>query len=544
MHARSLEPHARALEVDEEKIEKKEDKTRTMTRTLRTQTKQHRKMTTKKNKQTKTRAKQKPTKTKDPLITSNARSPDPQLVHNSTSTASTASTTTAPPSRPLTPTTVSPTTTTLSTESSMAEPTTAPELTPTPMTSPTTTEDSSVTEPSPAREPTSASPTVSPMINKEKPSKSDDPRSHSPKPTPTQEDSLKPEPSQAPSATEQPSTPSPTTVHVSPTTIKTTVSATSTTVIPTTTVVTTVPAPTTTSHSTPPTRTTTPWLPSTIVPIEPPQVTPAPSPGTSLPDAVIPDLHPIIPPNSMNVQLRFERVSYSQVINNGVLAAQLVSFIPAQLGHVLDVDPSLILVLVIRDGSLKIDSASDAGLNTIKKRNLVTTNSVEDAILVTVTIPRHKYWTLDTLVRNQGSILYFPTPTSFGQFLDSSFPLSKRPPSKSDQVKGSGGGDGGNGGNEKEGGNDDGGDDSSADPLTGSLPGMVDHKNNSNNPSHASIVGSVIGLATVAYVGIAILVLRRYRRKKVQEQERLAFQQSISAPIHVHGSTQGWSWQY
>ncbi|KAG0261274.1 hypothetical protein BG011_001162 [Mortierella polycephala] len=389
-------------------------------------------------------------------------------------------------------------------------------------------------------EPISASPTATPVIYKELPSKSDDPRSSPPKPTPTQEDSFKPEPSQPSAATEQPSTPSPTTVHVTPTTIKTTASATPTTVITTTTVVTTVPAPTTTS---PPTRTTTPWLPSAIVPIEPPQVTPAPSPGTSHPDAVIPDLHPVIPPDSLNVQLRFERVSYSQVINNGVLAAQLVSFIPAQLGHVLDVDPSLILVLLIRDGSVVDGSAPGAGSKAIKKRELVTTNNAEDAILVTVTVPQHKYWTLDTLVRNQGSILYFPAPTSFGQFLDSSFPLSKRPPSKSDQGNGSGTGGGGNGGNEKGDGND-GGDGSSADPLTSNLPGMVNYKNNTNNPSHASIVGSVIGLATVAYVGIAILVLRRYRRKKVQEQERLDFQQSISAPIHVHGSTQGWGWQY
>ncbi|KAF9942449.1 hypothetical protein BGZ67_001806 [Mortierella alpina] len=295
-----------------------------------------------------------------------------------------------------------------------------------------------------------------------------------------------------------------------------------------TTAVATPPTPVS-SHGSRPTKPTTPWLPSSIVPIvAPPKITSTPSPGTSLPDAVIPDLKPNIPAHSMNVQLRLERVSYAQVIDNGVLAAQLVSFIPAQLSYLLDVEQSKILVLVIRDGT----SAPAHSGNDKKKRDLVTSTNADDAILVTIAIPREKYHVLDALVQNRSSMLYFPSATGFGQFVDPHYPLSAHPPSKA--VPG--------GDHEDDGHDDD--DDNTADPLTGENPGVIPNpnKNRGEGVGHGPIIGSVVGLATAAYVGIAMLIVRRYRRRKLREQQREALQQSISAPIHVSGSTQAWAW--
>ncbi|CAO3565503.1 unnamed protein product [Mortierella alpina] len=292
------------------------------------------------------------------------------------------------------------------------------------------------------------------------------------------------------------------------------------------------------SHGPRPTKSTVPWLPSSIVPIvAPPKVTSTPSPGTSLPDAVIPDLQPNIPPHSMNVQLRLERVSYAQVIDNGVLAAQLVSFIPAQLSHLMDVEQSKILVLAIRDGtSAGTASSSDSGSHQ-RKRDLVPSTNADDAILVTMAIPRDKYHVLDALVQNRSSMLYFPSATGFGQFVDSHYPLSAHPPSKAVP-----GGDHGN--DDKGGGDDDDNDGNKADPLTGENPGVISHpnQNGEGGVGHGPLIGSVVGLATAAYVGIAMLVVRRYRRKKLREQQREALHQSISAPIHVSGSTQAWAW--
>ncbi|KAF9953480.1 hypothetical protein BGZ72_005368 [Mortierella alpina] len=279
------------------------------------------------------------------------------------------------------------------------------------------------------------------------------------------------------------------------------------------------------SHGSRPTKSTTPWLPSSIVPIvAPPKVTSTPSPGTSLPDVVIPDLQPRIPPHSMNVQLRLERVSYAQVIDNGVLAAQLVSFIPAQLSHLMDVEQSKILVLAIRDGT----SSTTSNGHDKRKRDLIPSTNADDAILVTVAIPRDKYHVLDALVQNRSSMLYFPTATGFGQFVDSRYPLSAHPPSKARP-----GGD-----------HEDDDDDDTADPLTGEDPGLIPNpnKNRSGGVGHGPIIGTVVGLATAAYVGIAMLVVRRYRRKKLRQQQREALHQSISAPIHVSGSTQAWAW--
>ncbi|KAG0311202.1 hypothetical protein BG000_006743, partial [Podila horticola] len=182
---------------------------------------------------------------------------------------------------------------------------------------------------------------------------------------------------------------------------------------------------TTRSHR--PTKTTTPWLPSTIEPVSPPKKTPTPSPGTSLPDVVIPNLHPDIPDGSFNVHLRLQHVSYYQVINNGVLAAQLVNFIPAQLSQVLDVDTDQVLVLAIRDASVKGGSSASSG-KTRRKRELVTSKNEQEAILVTVAIPKTHYQVLAAAVADTKSALYTPSADTFGQYLDESYPLSSQPP--------------------------------------------------------------------------------------------------------------------
>ncbi|KAK3840503.1 MAG: hypothetical protein JOS17DRAFT_24362 [Linnemannia elongata] len=306
-----------------------------------------------------------------------------------------------------------------------------------------------------------------------------------------------------------------TTTFIFPSTTTTPVPRTTTTATPSTTTtaaqpVTTSPTTATSTHHTRPTTTTTPWLPSTIEPLAPPKTTSTVRPGTSLPDIVIPNLNPDIPANSFNVVLRLEHVSYYQVINNGVLAAQLVSFLPDQLGRVLKVDTSLIQVLAIRDGSAAplaandvtvppvavhstTTSASTAATTTtatkskrsLRKRGLVTSPNSADAILVTVSIPRNKYWPLNSLVVDRSSALYVQEAQSFGQFLDHEYALASHPPSFS-----RGGGD-----------------------------------------------------TTIAYVGIAIVVVRRVQAKKLrEEQEREAIRQNISGPINVQGGANGWGW--
>ncbi|KAI1293445.1 hypothetical protein EDD11_008369 [Mortierella claussenii] len=361
-----------------------------------------------------------------------------------------------------------------------------------------------------------------------------------------------------------------TTTIAAVTTMTTTTTTTATRTTTTATASSSVPM-TTSHHSRSHKPTTTPWLPSTIVPIAPSQTVAPPSPGTSLPDVVIPDLHPDIPSESMNVMMRFEQVSYAQVISNGVLAAQLVSFLPAQLSKVLNVDQDLVLVLAIRDGSSSSSSSSsslaslsstdnefgsglgtgaiakdgkdvvrDGGSKKVGKRGLVTTNNVADAILVTVAIPKTQYWPLSTLVQDKASVLYVPGADSFGQYLDHTYPLSPHPPSQ--DGNGSNDGGDGTGGDNNGGGNGDG---STADPLTEALPDTAKSNNNNNGEggaSHGAIIGSIVGLTTAAYVGLAMVVMKKYRAKKVKQAEREALQRSISAPILQESHHQGWGW--
>ncbi|KAF8926337.1 hypothetical protein BGZ58_011276, partial [Dissophora ornata] len=252
----------------------------------------------------------------------------------------------------------------------------------------------------------------------------------------------------------------------------------------------------------------------------PPKTTQTASPGTSLPAVVIPNLKPIIPANSLNVHLRLENVSYSQVIDNGILAAQLVSFIPSQLGILLKVESNSILVLAIRDAS-----STNGGSRRARKRALVTTNNGNDAILVTISIPTATYWTLSGMVQDQNSALYTPSGNSFGQFVDPTFPLSNSPPATSGSSNGS-----------------------TTNPLTGDAfgtgdPNLVTAGTSTGAPSNSALIGSLVGVAAAAYIGITLLVVRRYRSRRQKEQdERDALQRSISAPIGVQGSVHGWGW--
>ncbi|KAF9108406.1 hypothetical protein BGX29_000659 [Mortierella sp. GBA35] len=167
-------------------------------------------------------------------------------------------------------------------------------------------------------------------------------------------------------------------------------------------------------------------------------------------------------------------------------------------------------------------------LKSAEKRGLVTSPDVADAILVTVAIPRNRYWLLDDLLSNRSSALYVQESNSFGQFLDSKFALSNHPPSRNPFGNGD---------------KDDG--DVAADPLSGNNPTLVPGPDGAGSPnaSHSPIIGSIVALATIAYVGIAIVVVRRVRAKRLrQQQEREAFQQTIAGPMHVHGGANGWGW--
>ncbi|KAG0015038.1 hypothetical protein BGZ80_010086 [Entomortierella chlamydospora] len=224
--------------------------------------------------------------------------------------------------------------------------------------------------------------------------------------------------------------------------------------------------------------------------------------------------------------MRLQQVSYYQVIYNGVLAAQIVSFVPAQLATLLAVDPSKVVVLAIRD-------SSNSG--TSKKRSLVTSNDQGDAILLTVAIPTSSYWALNSLVVNKSSSLYETSASSFGQYVDSTFPLSGSPPPN---VSGSFGMNNPSVLNPLTG--DEFG---SQDPDTVTPGGNGSGTGTSSSSSNGALIGSLVGAATIAYVGIALVIVRRNRRKKEKKAEaRFALQQSISAPIGVQGSEQGWGW--
>ena len=265
--------------------------------------------------------------------------------------------------------------------------------------------------------------------------------------------------------------------------------------------------------------------------MKPPKVTATPSPGTSLPDVVIPNLKPKIPKNNFPVTLRFQQVSYYQVISNGILAAQLVNFIPAQLAPLLDVAEEKILVLAIRDGrSGGSSSSSSPPSRRARKRALVTTEDEDDSIRVVVSIPQSKYWVLKDLVSNRHSVLYTPTANGFGQYLDWNYPLSNHPPPP---VSSGSKGSNGQGGNHN--------------PLTGDHLGAgdPDQATGGTGSTNGAVTGSLIGLATVAYVGIALVVVRMVRRKKLREQEaqEKLSPKNVSAPVRVQGGTQGWGWQ-
>lgn len=225
-------------------------------------------------------------------------------------------------------------------------------------------------------------------------------------------------------------------------------------------------------------------------------------------------------------------MSYYQVINNGILAAQLVNFLPAQLSQVLDVDTDQVLVLAIRDASVKGSSPSPTpGSKSGKKRGVVTSQSEQQAILVTVAIPKTHYQALAAAIADTNGPLYTPSADTFGQYLDASYPLSNQPPTTpSGGSKGTAG---------------------DPSPLTGDQFGIGGpdpvRKEGGSGSTNGVLIGTLVGAATIAYVGIAMVVVRAVRRKRMRQQEeeqRAALQRSISGPmVSVQGgATTGWGW--
>ncbi|OZJ05828.1 hypothetical protein BZG36_00941 [Bifiguratus adelaidae] len=229
-----------------------------------------------------------------------------------------------------------------------------------------------------------------------------------------------------------------------------------------------------------------------------------------IPQFITPNTNVAIPSNSVSVSMKFDAISYAQMVQDPVLAAQVISQFPTIIANSLGISPSDVVILSISSADL-----SGSQSMNMKRRGLVPRQATT-GIIVTFAIPSDQVNNLQAQIQNpQSSLRSSATSGQLGQLVDPSYSLTTTVPN---------------------------------DPSQGKVPSVNDPNTQSSTNGGSSASGSgttggvsrgvIIGVAvagcTFLYAGMTTLVIRHYRKKKaaqaIKAHQRLLYNQAISAP--------------
>ncbi|KAL1921563.1 uncharacterized protein VTP21DRAFT_11279 [Calcarisporiella thermophila] len=221
------------------------------------------------------------------------------------------------------------------------------------------------------------------------------------------------------------------------------------------------------------------------------------SPASNLPEVIVPDTKATPPPGSTTVMLKLMGIQYAQVCHDPILAAQIVNFLPNELGSAVGVPPSRMVVL----------SMSDA---TRKARQVRRNEDGTSGVLVVMAVPSESIEPIKQVLSDGQSKLYTNPNGKISQFIDRSFPLA----------------------------------------LTNNEGMNIIASGESNpEPSSDSNKGVVIGLAvaatTIVWLGIVAFFINVYKRRRQEKRDRILGSEryppnEISPPMLQENSL-GWS---
>jgi hypothetical protein len=215
--------------------------------------------------------------------------------------------------------------------------------------------------------------------------------------------------------------------------------------------------------------------------------------------------------NDQSVTLKFNAISYVQMVNDPVLTAQFVQAIPLLISSAVDLTPDQIIVV-------SIVSSSGTGSTRRKSRRAVVSG-----IVTTMAIPSDQVDALQLAIRDPTSALYSSKNGQLALLLDTTYPLTNSTDSSSSGA-------------------------SVTDPNASSSSGQSNGNAASTGPSRGVIIGVSVGGATALYAGMTVVAVRAYRRRKARKAEQTAqqnamFAHSISAPI-MNENTLGFTPQW
>lgn len=212
-----------------------------------------------------------------------------------------------------------------------------------------------------------------------------------------------------------------------------------------------------------------------------------------------------------SVTLRFNAISYVQMVNDPVLTAQFVQALPLLISSAIDLTPDQIIVV-------SIISSSGVGATRRKARR-----SAVPGIVTTLAIPSNQVSALQLAIRDPTSALYSTKNGQLAILLDTTYPLTNNTDSSSSGT-------------------------GVTDPNASSTSGQTTGNTASTGPSRSVVIGVSVGGATALYAGMTVVAVRAYRRRKAKKAEQMAeqnalFAHSISAPI-MNENTLGFTPQW
>ncbi|KAI8094858.1 uncharacterized protein B0P05DRAFT_523711 [Gilbertella persicaria] len=236
----------------------------------------------------------------------------------------------------------------------------------------------------------------------------------------------------------------------------------------------------------------------------------------TLPQYITANIDAIIPDTSKVTHIRFNSISYSALVDNALMAAQLVQELPTLFSNALSITPDDVIVLSITQS---IENAQD---DDAKRRKRAESDN--SGIVVAVAVPQTEISELQSVISNSSSELYSEKNGQLPAFIDRGYNITNLAAA----VNGGSGS-------------------TVADPNseTSSQNNSSSSGSDSNGGlSKGAIIGICVGIGACVYAAATVVGVKVYRsRKQKREQEaieqHMVFADSISSPI-MQGNSLGW----
>ncbi|KAL1919153.1 uncharacterized protein VTP21DRAFT_2535 [Calcarisporiella thermophila] len=251
------------------------------------------------------------------------------------------------------------------------------------------------------------------------------------------------------------------------------------------------------------------WLPSTLL-LQPtpsdasgiansPSTTPKPQ---QLPESIVPNPNAAVDPKSATVAVKLKGISYAQVCQDPILAAQIVHWFPDEISAAIGVPASKIVILSISEAIPR------RRRRMLKRDGDANTNG----IIVNFAVPQEAVFSLSTAIENSSSSLYQGSNNKIGKYIDRSYALAL---TNTDQST------------------------LKSFPINSAQQSSEEAN---SVPNKGIIIGVTVAVGTIAYAGLTAIVIQVYKRRKQRQdgKKNKSVRGEISGPMMQENSL-GWS---